>query len=81
MKTLEHIKNETATKHGYLSLVKLITSGHTTNTLKVIDEMLILVQKECLKNASDNLRQCSGSFNSDYFSQKQSITNENNIIK
>lgn len=51
MKTLEQIKDETATKHGYLSLVKLITSGHTTNTLKVIDELLILVQKECLKNA------------------------------
>lgn len=55
MKTLEQIKNETATKHGFLSLVELITLGHTINTLKVIDEMLILVQKECLKNAEKNL--------------------------
>lgn len=36
--------------------------------------------KESLEIAKNNLRQASGTFNSDYFSQKQSITNSFNEI-
>lgn len=75
MKTLEQIKNETATKHGFLSLVELITLGHTINTLKVIDEMLILVQKECLKNAEHNV------YNANSWGGTMDITDDQNIIR
>lgn len=54
MKTLEQIKNEHAKSKGYDDWSHLIKSGHFAYTLFAIDELLMLVQKECLKNASSN---------------------------
>lgn len=88
MKTLSQIKNEIAIKKGYFSWPNLISSGHLTITLNTIDELLIIVQKECLKNASKNVKSklkedyLDLSMNDDWTEvDKDSITNENNIIK
>lgn len=77
MKTLEQIKNDLATKHKYLSWANLIASGHLNNISKIENELLILVQKECLKNAEQQLSLDNhGVYCVDY-----GLTNENNIIK
>lgn len=86
MKTLEQIKNDYALSKGYLSWKSLLStlSFNTDFICKYENEVMVLVQKECLKRASENAKTIkSGNSGSWYDASvnKESITNENNIIK
>lgn len=88
MKTLEQIKNEYAKSKGYSYWNDILLNNDEFTIDNIyVDELLILVQKECLKNASDNVMTTHHILESqDDIIQsvqytKQSITNENNIIK
>ena len=90
MKTLEEIKNEVAIEYSYESYddFKNLTRKIDTDIIFVMDGFFNKVAKRYAKEvaiasfekASNNLRQASGSFNSDFYSQKMSITNEENIV-
>ena len=90
MKTLEEIKNEVAIEYSYESYddFKNLTRKINTDIVFIMDEFFNKVAKRyakevaiaSLEKASNNLRQASGSFNSDFYSQKISITNEENIV-
>ena len=80
---LEQIKNNYAVSQGYKSWFNLLCSAlPNTTKSRYINEVMILVQKECLKRASENAylngseySRCGCEIN------KESITNEINIIK
>ena len=90
MKTLEEIKNEVAQQHGFSNYKEFcqLTRKIDTDIIFVMDGFFNIVAKRyakevaiaSLEKASENLRQASGSFNSDFYSQKRSITNEENIV-
>ena len=90
MKTLEEIKNEVAIEYSYESYddFKNLIRKSDTDIVFVMDVFFNIVAKRyakevaiaSLEKASNNLRQASGSFNSDFYSQKMSITNEENIV-
>ena len=86
MKTLEEIKNEIAIEKAYDSWNE-ITFFNNRNVVFIellMDEVAKRYAKEVaiasLEKASNNLRQASGSFNSDFYSQKRSITDKENIV-
>ena len=90
MKTLEEIKNEVAQQHGFSNYKEFcqLTRKIDTDIIFVMDGFFNKVAKRyakevaiaSLEKASNNLRQASGGFNSDFYSQKMSITNEENIV-
>ena len=90
MKTLEEIKNEVAQQHGFSNYKEFcqLTRKIDTDIIFVMDGFFNKVAKRyakevviaSLEKASNNLRQASGSFNSDFYSQKMSITNVENIV-
>lgn len=97
MKTLEQIKNDYAVSIGYSDWENLITSmifnsvpkstiGKLTELEKHMDNISVITQKECLKLASENA-EVEKEYSIKYESfipegvNKESITNENNIIK
>ena len=58
------------------SYIKTVAEGYGYFlTSEQLNEYTQSVIKQTLETAKNNLRQASGTFNSDYFSQKQSITN------
>lgn len=82
MKTLEQIKNEYAVSKGFICWSHLLSS--TSMLDEHINEVMKIYAMECLKLASEN------AFNKDVYigygeisegKVKESITNENNIIK
>ena len=77
---LQTIRNQYAQEQGYDDWNELDMLSGQEEMTKHIDEICIRAEKAALEKAAKNLRQCSGSFNSDYFSQKASITNEQNLI-
>lgn len=96
MKTLEQIKNDYAISKGYSDWENLITSmifnsvpkstiGKLTELEKHMDNISVITQKECLKLASESEFTFSKreSLDSDWivYVKKESITNENNLIK
>ena len=90
MKTLEEIKNEVAQQHGFSNYKEFcqLTRKIDTDIIFVMDGFFNKVAKRyakevaiaSLEKASNNLRQASGSFNSDFYSQKRSITDKENIV-
>ena len=90
MKTLEEIKNEVAIEYSYESYddFKNLTRKIDTDIVFVMDGFFNKVAKRyakevaiaSLEKASENLKQAAGTFNSDFNSQKMSITNEENIV-
>ena len=90
MKTLEEIKNEVAIEYSYESYddFKNLTRKINTDIVFVMDGFFNKVAKRyakevaiaSLEKASENLKQAAGTFNSDFNSQKMSITNEENIV-
>ena len=82
MKNLKQIKNDYAIQQGFANWYELITYCNEKYLDYYITEVIILVQKECLKRASENAylngseySRCGCEIN------KESITNENNIVK
>lgn len=45
-----------------------------------IDQVMKLYAMECLKKASENMKQTAGQWNADFSSQKRSIHNESNLV-
>ena len=90
MKTLEEIKDKVAQQYGFSNYKEFcqLTRKIDTDIVFVMDGFFNKVAKRyakevaiaSLEKASNNLRQASGSFNSDFNSQKMSITNEENIV-
>lgn len=81
MLTLERIKNDYAISKGYADWFSLLLTTTRNNEYYIlelhIETVMVLLQKECLKLASENACLEIGINEID----KQSITNENNIIK
>ena len=92
MKTLEEIKNEISKDLGHESFKDLFENAVKNLPIEkaflkinsIIDEASLNYAKEVaiasLEKASENLKQAAGTFNSDFNSQKRSITNEENIV-
>lgn len=85
MKTLEQIKNDYAKDLGYYDWENLMTEVCYFNNEEFFNhenELLILVQKECLKNAEKStIEQYLRPKTLNYDELGKLITNENNIIK
>lgn len=85
MKTLEQIKNDYAIGKGLVDWNRLISSFFHPNLLDIhISEVMKIYAMECLKLASENAEVDDIlELNGDryYLVNKESITNENNIIK
>lgn len=79
MKTLEQIKNDYAVSVGYNNWLDLEYDmyGTAKQISKHWEVICLLIQKECLELASENLIG-SPDFSVD---TRNAITNENNIIK
>ena len=81
MKTLEQIKNEVCIKNNFVGWNEFIyTCQDVSIKNRIIDEVMILAQKECLKLASENATYILDA-NDNVIIIKSTITNENNIIK
>ena len=86
MKKIEEIKNEFAKQLSYNSWseFRMINNRNVISIEEAMNEVAKCYAKEVaiasLEKASNNLRQADGSFNSDFYSQKRSITNEENIV-
>lgn len=91
MKSLEDIKNDYATNLGYMSwrfmLAHLVQSKQSSLLNLHINNVMILAQKQALKNASESVttvhhKECKKEdvIKAIHYT-KHSITNENNIIK
>lgn len=103
MKTIQQIKDEFAQSKGYRTWLNMLNSNiPETKKDKYINGVLILIQKECLENASNNANlnmvtnnKYTNKYNQVNYSDiglygieshmivvnKESITNEKNIIK
>lgn len=84
MKTLEQIKNDYAKSRGFADWEDLMTKVCYFDNEEFFNqenELLILVQKECLKNASENADIKYSFYGNDVEINKESITNEKNIIR
>ena len=85
MKTLEQIRNDYAVTQGCKDFSELLMTTYKQSDLgDIYDDLLFLVQKECLKLASENAEVDEIlELNGDryYLVNKESITNEKNIIK
>ena len=80
MKTIEEIK-KFFPNHKFKDDYDLILIQFTAEDLiDFSEEYAKKVAIASLEKASNNLRQASGSFNSDFCSQKMSITNVENIV-
>ena len=80
MKTIEEIK-KFFPNHKFKDDYDLILIQFTAEDLiDFSEEYAKKVAIASLEKASNNLIQASGSFNSDFYSQKRSITNEENIV-
>lgn len=82
MKTIQQIKDEYSIDLGYKDWESLMTEVCYFNNEEFFhheNEVMVLVQKECLKNASENAE--ADMFYDSPIVIKKSITNENNIIK
>ena len=80
MKTLEEIK-KFFPNHKFKDDYDLILIQFTAEDLiDFSEEYAKKVAIASLEKASNNLIQASVSFNSDFYSQKRSITNEENIV-
>lgn len=91
MKTLEQIKNDYAISKGYEDFNSLVNWEQNNDDNIVlnsnINEVMKIYAMECLKLASENVI-CNENYINingievlNEFSVKQSITNENNLIK
>lgn len=86
MKTLEQIKNEFAISKG-LADWEDVVDGFKCEYLsfskfsEYIDQVMKIYAMECLKLASENAYTKDVRFTDDVEVDKESITNENNIIK
>ena len=92
MKTIEEIKNEISKDLGHENFKELFENAVKNLPIEkaflkincIINEASLNYAKEVaiatLEKASNNLRQASGSFNYDFYSQKRSITDKENII-
>lgn len=82
MKTLEQIKNDYSITQCYTDwndMVYDLGYDNPSRLLRIIDEVMKIYAMECLKLASEN---AIVFFNEDFAEVcKESITNENNIIK
>lgn len=95
MKTLEQIKNEYAKEVGFDDFKSLLNGMILYNNVKssaekidyILNKISIESQKECLKLASENAytKTETNGLDGEYWDynvvDKESITNENNIIK
>lgn len=87
MKTLEQIKNDFAISKGYEDFNSLVNWEQNNDDNIVlnskINEVMKIYAMECLKLASENAYCETGNNEFGYFSKvkKESITNENNLIK
>lgn len=88
MRTLEHIKDDYAIQQGFANWYELLTYCNEKYLHHYITEVMILAQKQALQNASDNVKTKLKdnvhelSMNDDWSEiDKESITNENNIIR
>lgn len=83
MKTLEQIKNDYAINKGYLSWKGLLSILLYDLDLicKHENEVMKIYAMECLKLASENATCNNEDFYWSSMIDKESITNENNIIK
>lgn len=81
MKTLEKIKDEYAKEHDYKNFNELLIEYFDDGIesipyfLEHLERIDIIVQKECLKLASNNIR------NANSWGSSMEITDEDNIIK
>ena len=92
MKKIEEIKNEISRDLGNENFKELFKNAVRNMPIEkaflkindIINEASLKYAKEVaiasLEKASNNLRQVAGTFNSDFNSQKRSITNEENIV-
>lgn len=89
MKTKEQIMDDYAVSKGYITIIDIINEciieHDHERILKLINDISVESQKECLKLASESEFTFSKreSLDSDWtvYVKKESITNENNIIK
>lgn len=74
MKTLQQIKTEFARSKGREGWIDILI-GDLSTLVELENELLILVQKECLKKAEQN------EFEANSWGSHSDITDENNIIR
>ena len=83
MKTLQEIKNHYAQEQGYEDWMEL-QEFHSRNPLEIesyMNEICIRAQKEALEKASENATMLFDAVYDWHAVNKESIINENNLIR